>query len=196
MLSPPLTRPYHAPLRPSPSRIKGWRAAKRAARMGGLRRCVALLDVLEGLHLAVGPGRAAVHPSQEWLARELGCAVSTVREQLDALEAAGIIGRAVSRATPTGERGRWVRRTNRYWLNLGRIWGRIRAGRTYRRSTGAMSSLRDAESTGAALEAPPPPPVAAPQPSETPWEPPDPAERARVADVIALARGRLRCSTA
>jgi len=160
--------------------------------MAGLRHCIGLLDVLEGLHVAAAPGLAAVHPSQEWLAGELGCAVSTVRAQLDALEAAGIIGRAVSRATPTGEGGRWKRRTNRYWLTLGRIWGRIRAGHTYRRRAGAMSSLRDAQSPGVALEAPPPPPIAAPQPSEASWEPPSADERARVKALVTAAKAKLR----
>lgn len=190
MTAPLATRPHLPPNGPSQSRIKAYRAAKRAACLAGLRHCVALLDVLEGLHVAVAPAAAAVHPSQEWLADQLGCAVSTVRAQLDALEAAGIVGRAVSRATPTGERGRWLRRTNRYWLTLRRIWARIRAGRTYRRPAGAMSSLQDATSLGAALEGPPTPPVAAPQPLEAPWEPPTAAERGRVAALLAGLRGR------
>lgn len=170
MLSPP----FPARDIPSPgsvqSRTANYDAADRAAIRAGLRRCLPTLGALRRLHVAVAPAAAAVHPSQEYLARETGYSVSTVREHLDLLVDAGILGRAVSQATPTGDRGRWVRRTNRYWLNLGRIWGRIKAaagmtvrdaaemaGRTYRRSPGAMSSLQDAKSLGAVPETPPPP---------------------------------------
>lgn len=179
---------------PAQSRTAHYVAAKRAAILAGLRHCVPLLDVLGGLHVAVAPGRAAVHPSQELLADQLGCAVSTVRAQLDALVAVGILARDVSRPTQRPD-GTYTRRTNRYWLRIRHIWERIRAGRTYRRSAGGMSPLRGAESLGGPVPTPPPPPQAAPARLFDPPEPytePDAAERGRVRAQIAALRGSRR----
>lgn len=179
---------------PGQSRTANYAAAKRAAIAAGRRHCVPLLDVLGSLHVNVAPERAAVHPSQEWLAHQLGCAVSTVRAQLDALVAAGILARDVARPQRKADgSGEYTRRTNRYWLTLRRIWARIRAGRTYRRSTGGMSPLRGAGSLGGPVSGPPPPPKAA-LPSlfdpPEPWTPPDEAERARVKARNDAIRGR------
>lgn len=187
--------PPRGPRQSSTSRTANYDAAKRAARLAGLRHCVALLDLLGGLHVAVAPEAAAVHPSQAWLADQLGCAVSTVRAQLDALADAGILARARSKPTPTGPKARWRRRTNRYWLTMRTVWARIRAGRTYRRPTGAVSPHRGAESLGGPDLTPPPPPQAAPQrlfdPPE-PYQPPDEAERGRVKAALAALRGPRR----
>lgn len=183
---------------PSPgarqSRTANYDAAGRAATMAGLRHCVALIYVLGGLHVAVSPGSASVHPSQEWLADRLGCAVSTVRAQLDALVDAGVLCRAVSRPVQRAD-GTYTRATNRYWINLRRVWGRIRAGRTYRRSIGALSPLRGVKHVGGPVLGPPPPSMSAPPPLFDPPEPPfdpDEAERGRVHAAIAAMRGA-RC---
>lgn len=186
--------PPRGPRQSSTSRSANYDAAKRAALLAGLRHCVPLLDVLGGLHAAVAPGAAAVHPSQKWLAKRLGCALSTVRAQIDALVAAGILGRARSKSTPTGPKGRWNRRTNRYWVTIREAWARVRAGRTYRRPAGAVVPLRGAKSLGGpALTGPPPPEPLRKRlfdPPE-PWTPPDEAARGRVKGLIADTRAKL-----
>jgi hypothetical protein len=99
--------------RQSHRRAVAYGLAKRAAMRSGLRHCVPLLDVLERLHLATSPHRATVHPSQEWLATELGCSVRTVRYQVKALRDAGIVLVHLGRYYQRGGAGGPIRRVVR-----------------------------------------------------------------------------------